>query len=201
MTTHASGGDDRRELIARSAITVIARDGARALTHRAVDREAGIPEGATSHHARSRQALIGLIIESLESRTLADLQVFVDSLRASETSDVDAFAQRLAALVDALAFRREDMRARYVLMLEPAGDPSVQAELAVSSEIDALAMRAVAQALAGAGLDHSAEQVHQLMALADALVFSRTVTGTRIDVTTVLAAHLRGSPRHPHPSE
>ncbi|MBD0020340.1 TetR family transcriptional regulator [Gordonia pseudamarae] len=199
MTTSTSGGEDRREVIARSAITVIAGHGVRALTHRAVDREAGIPEGATSHHARTRQALIELIIESLESRTLADTQLFVDSLATSEPRDIDGLASALTELIDALASREADMRARYALMLEPGGDPAAHARLAVSSEIDAVAMHAVSQAMAGAGLNHSAKQVQDLITLADALVFARTVTGT--DIASVLTPYLHGLHTQAQPSD
>ena len=193
MTTTAPGGDDRRELIVRTAITVIARDGVRALTHRAVDREAGIPESATSHYARTRQALLTLIADTLESRTLADAALFVDSLAVCEQVDTDDLARKLGALVDALASRPADMRARYALMLEPAADPSMHARLAMSPEIDDLAIRALSQALTTAGLLDSVDRVRDLMSLADALVFSRNVIGTAIDARGIFAAYLRGS--------
>ncbi|WFR73994.1 TetR family transcriptional regulator [Prescottella defluvii] len=41
----------RTALIADAAVTLIAQQGLRALTHRAVDRAAGIPEGSTSYYA------------------------------------------------------------------------------------------------------------------------------------------------------
>ena len=195
VTTDLANGEDRRELIARSAITVIARDGVRALTHRAVDREAGIPQGATSHHARTRQALITLVIDTLESRTLADGAAFIESLTGQDPGDIDGLARKLATLVDALTSRRADMRARYALMLEPADDPSTHTRLAVSPEIDDLAVGAVSQALATAGLDGSVERVRDLMALTDALIFSRTVVGTAVDALGIFVAYLHGSPR------
>jgi hypothetical protein len=46
----------RRALIADTAISTLARDGMRGLTHRAVDRAAGLPEGSASYHFRTRQA-------------------------------------------------------------------------------------------------------------------------------------------------
>ena len=40
----------RRALIADAAISTLARDGMRGLTHRAVDRAAGLPEGSASYY-------------------------------------------------------------------------------------------------------------------------------------------------------
>ncbi|MFT4127472.1 MAG: TetR family transcriptional regulator, partial [Gordonia sp. (in: high G+C Gram-positive bacteria)] len=51
---------------------MIARDGLRALTHRAVDREAGIPQGSTSYHAATRQSLVELIVDGLAAKSAAD---------------------------------------------------------------------------------------------------------------------------------
>ena len=47
----------RRAEIADAAISTLARDGMRGLTHRAVDRAAGLPEGSASYYFRTRQAL------------------------------------------------------------------------------------------------------------------------------------------------
>jgi DNA-binding transcriptional regulator YbjK len=48
---------NRRELLADAATEVLARAGSRGLTHRAVDREAGVPEGTTKNYHPSRESL------------------------------------------------------------------------------------------------------------------------------------------------
>ncbi|QUH01710.1 TetR/AcrR family transcriptional regulator [Saccharopolyspora erythraea] len=48
---------NRRELLAESAIEVLAREGGRGLTHRAIDREAGVPEGTTKNYHPTRSSL------------------------------------------------------------------------------------------------------------------------------------------------
>lgn len=48
----------RLQAILDGGMRVIARGGMRALTHRAVDAEAGIPEGSTSGYYRTRMALV-----------------------------------------------------------------------------------------------------------------------------------------------
>ena len=58
----------RRAEIADTAITTLARDGMRGLTHRAVDRAAGLPEGSASYYFRTRQALLKATVERLRMK-------------------------------------------------------------------------------------------------------------------------------------
>ena len=49
---------DRRSTILDGALAVLAEQGMRGLTHRAVDAAAGLPSGSTSYYFRSRAALV-----------------------------------------------------------------------------------------------------------------------------------------------
>ena len=51
---------DRKTLIADAAIDLLGEVGARGLTHRAVDTQAGLPAGSTSFYCRSRLDLLTL---------------------------------------------------------------------------------------------------------------------------------------------
>ena len=66
--------ETRRPEIADAAIEVIARDGLRGLTHRAVDRELGIAIGSTSYYARTRRELLDMVVRRLSERTYADVE-------------------------------------------------------------------------------------------------------------------------------
>lgn len=55
----------RAELVAATAITLLAERGMRGLTHRAVDEAAGLPPGSTSNLARTRSALLELALARL----------------------------------------------------------------------------------------------------------------------------------------
>lgn len=69
----------RAELIADTAIEVLAGQGMRGLTHRAVDLAAGLPVGSTSNHARTRAALLRTAlarISELEASELAATMSF-----------------------------------------------------------------------------------------------------------------------------
>ena len=48
---------DRRAAVCDAALRILGRDGARSLTHRAVDREAELPLGTTSNYFSTRSAL------------------------------------------------------------------------------------------------------------------------------------------------
>ena len=48
---------DRRAAVCDAALRILGREGARALTHRAVDREAELPLGTTSNYFSTRSAL------------------------------------------------------------------------------------------------------------------------------------------------
>ena len=52
----------RTRQVGDAAIAVLAEQGARGLTHRAVDQAAGLPPGTTSNYARTREALLTLTL-------------------------------------------------------------------------------------------------------------------------------------------
>jgi DNA-binding transcriptional regulator YbjK len=101
---------DRKELLADAAIAVIGADGLRALTHRAVDARAGLPQGTCSYHYPSRRALLGAALERI---------AVLDRAEADRESDPTAL------LTHWLSAARTRTRARLVLML----DPEARAEL------------------------------------------------------------------------
>lgn len=190
-----SGRDERRELVATSAIRIISRDGLRALTHRAVDQEAGIPQGSTSHHARTRLALLELVVDTLAERAIADAERAADALSASpqgERLSIAELAGIIATLVERLAKRRDDMKARYALILELTDAPSLQRKLTTQSEVHAITREVTSSLLAGAGLFNSDERIEELISLTDSLVFTRTVIRVTTPVESILAAYLQG---------
>ncbi|MFJ8294296.1 TetR/AcrR family transcriptional regulator [Streptomyces sp. NPDC094447] len=63
----------RADRIGDAALDLLVERGMRGLTHRAVDERAGLPQGSTSNHARTRQALLETAVRrqvQLESRVL-----------------------------------------------------------------------------------------------------------------------------------
>ncbi|MEU3692868.1 TetR/AcrR family transcriptional regulator [Streptomyces narbonensis] len=197
MSSNVTSGSERREAIADSGIRIIARDGVRALTHRAVDREAGIPQGSTSYHAKTRLALVELIVDALAARSKADAEQLAVALNGrfepGSGLDVEELAALIAGLVEALASRRDDMRARYALILELHDEPHARAKLTADSEVHAITRQMTASALTRAGLPSSNAHVEELIALTDSLVFHRTAINASVSPRAILAAYLRGT--------
>ena len=70
MSITTPGG--RTKQVGDAAVAVLADHGARGLTHRAVDRAAGLPPGTTSNYARTREALLTLALTRIAELDAAD---------------------------------------------------------------------------------------------------------------------------------
>ena len=91
-------GMRRCDLVADAAISLIARSGVRALTHRAVDAEAGVPLGTTSNYFRTREALLNGVAERLK---MHDRRVVLAG--GGVPTEVVAWADMLGQYVVAMA--------------------------------------------------------------------------------------------------
>ncbi|GGW62759.1 TetR/AcrR family transcriptional regulator [Streptomyces caelestis] len=157
----------RSDLVADTALALLAERGMRGLTHRAVDEAAGLPQGSTSNLARTRQALLELAVRRLadrEARVLA-LHEMPDP-RAGTGSLADALA---LAAHRALTRNRELTLARYELALEATRRPELRAYF------DATGARFREQLTAlvtGMGSTDPARHTLSLVAWADGLMFS-----------------------------
>ena len=65
VATTRTAPKDRRAAIADAALEVLEAEGGRGLTHRAVDRRAGLPEGSTSNYFQTREALLTAALSRL----------------------------------------------------------------------------------------------------------------------------------------
>lgn len=119
--------ENRRRLIADAGLRVLARDGTRGLTHRAVDLETGVPTGTTSNYFRSRDALIEGLVERIGEKLAPseeDLQ-----RRASDTPGRALFADYIRDIVRRLTENRDVTIALFELRLESGRRPEVAAVL------------------------------------------------------------------------
>ncbi|MGX1933897.1 TetR/AcrR family transcriptional regulator [Microbacterium resistens] len=120
--------DARRAALADAGLAVLAREGSRGLTHRAVDEAAGVPTGTTSNYFRSRDALMAGLFERIGARlapTPEDL-----ALRAGQQPSRALFADYLRDIVRRLCADREVALALFELRLESARRPELSAVLA-----------------------------------------------------------------------
>jgi DNA-binding transcriptional regulator YbjK len=110
----------RRELLADAGLRVLARAGARGLTHRAVDREAGVPAGTASNYFRSRDALLN----GLAERIFARMEAGPDDLARLEGRG--RMADYLLDIVRRTTREPDLMRALFELRLEGARRPELR---------------------------------------------------------------------------
>jgi DNA-binding transcriptional regulator YbjK len=171
MSVRATGAS-RADLIADTALALLAERGMRGLTHRGVDEAAGLPQGSTSNLARTRSALLELAV-----RRLADREARV--LAPQEWPDPE---DGPGALVDALALaahrsltRNQQLTlARYELALEATRRPELR------RYFDAAGARfrdQLAVLLTALGSADPARHMLSLVAWLDGLMFS-CVAGT-----------------------
>ena len=107
----------RSRIVTDAAITVLAKCGSRGLTHRAVDSEAGLPEGSTSNLFRNRADLMSAILNAHVERELA----IMGSLGVQDSIDsIDDAAVLIANVIESIsaADSRYLITARYEIYLE-----------------------------------------------------------------------------------
>lgn len=109
---------NRRPLIADHAIAVLARGGARALTHQAVDRSAELPAGSTSYYFRTRGALVDAAIERIRHHSRAAF----DSAPMPDPLTVQAASAFIAAQLHQLVTVRRDHALAVVALLPEVAD-------------------------------------------------------------------------------
>ncbi|MDI9833503.1 TetR/AcrR family transcriptional regulator [Streptomyces sp. KAU_LT] len=157
----------RADLVADTALALLAERGMRGLTHRAVDEAAGLPQGSTSNVARTRQALLELAVRRLAER---EARVLALEEMPDPRGGLDALAEGLAlATHRSLTRNRELTLARYELALEATRRPELR------TYFDATGRRfrdQLGALLTAAGSPAPDRHVLSLAAWADGLMFS-----------------------------
>ncbi|QTX03483.1 TetR/AcrR family transcriptional regulator [Agromyces archimandritae] len=117
--------EERRRAIADAGVRVLADEGSRGLTHRAVDQAAGVPAGTTSNYFRSRDALIDGLVERIGER----LSPAPETLERRDPPTRELFAWYLRDIVRRMADDREVTIALYELRLEATRRPELAERL------------------------------------------------------------------------
>lgn len=175
----------RQQQVLDAAIRVLGTGGMRQLTHRAVDTEAGLPQGSTSNHFRTRDALIGAVLGRLLEHETA--------LWASVAGDVttpEALADAVGALVERLAEDRVLTLARHALFVEVAQRPELRGHVdRAHREIGSWALPLIA----GLGSTNPPADLALLLAVIDGLLANELANPSpRFDPTAALRTVLRG---------
>jgi DNA-binding transcriptional regulator YbjK len=181
----------RAEVIADAAIEILAERGMRGLTHRAVDEAAGLPQGSTSNHARTRSALLELTIARLAEKEEA---LFSGPLTAGRPETADDLAGLIAqATHQAVTANRRGTIARYELALEATRRQELRK---VYDELGRRFREPAVALLAAAGSADPVRHGHGLVAFAEGILFDAVVgagaTPSPDDLRAAFAGFLRG---------
>ncbi|MGW4085635.1 TetR/AcrR family transcriptional regulator [Streptomyces sp. NPDC004822] len=118
-----AGNPERRAALVDAGVEVLAREGARGLTFRAVDAEAGVPVGTASNYFTGRADLLRQIDARLHTRLAPDPKVMAGLLeRPKDRSLVTAFMHDLMG-------RATRDRTGYLALLEMRLEASRRPEL------------------------------------------------------------------------
>ncbi|MEU7153541.1 TetR family transcriptional regulator [Streptomyces sp. NPDC045456] len=183
--------DDRRTVLADTAIAVLADTGMRGLTHRAVDRAAGLPPGTTSAYYRTRQALLTALVRRLVALDQTELQ---DSgSRTPVPQSAEELVTGIAAFLEQRLTgegRRRSL-ARYACAIESVHHPELREILVPRANAG---RQVVHDFLTAQGIVDAESRTVTLLTCLDGLVFDRLVTGGSVSETEIhglVAAALR----------
>jgi DNA-binding transcriptional regulator YbjK len=181
----------RRQQLMAAATRVTADQGLRGLTHRAVDREAGLSEGSCSAYYRTRQALQLGLAEHVAGTLTEDVVAL-----AAELQDCGPQEEQKTELTSQLILRwvreRHLLLARLELGLASARDPELAALMA---EWRHRLVGVVASIIEARGHQEAEERAEILVAALDGVLLAalvRPARGRRAYVTGALQRLMSG---------
>jgi DNA-binding transcriptional regulator YbjK len=117
----------RRDDLLDAAIQVVGDNGMRALTHRAVDAAAGLPSGSTSNLFRTRDALLGAVVERFAARERANWEDIAATVCPTTPKEL---ARALTMFAHTSTGPQRTLTlARYAILVEAAVQPELRAQL------------------------------------------------------------------------
>jgi DNA-binding transcriptional regulator YbjK len=156
----------RRRQLLDSALHVIADEGLKGLTHRAVDRRADLPEGSCSAYWRTRSALQAALTEYVAGALLADVDSLAERLVRCGTDTESALQSALELFLRWLD-QRELLVARLELTMAASRDPDLARLLA---DHRARLVTIVEQIMTAAGKEHGAARAEAMVASYDGIL-------------------------------
>jgi DNA-binding transcriptional regulator YbjK len=124
------GVSSRRELLLDAAIRVLGERGVRAVTHRAVDAEAGVGAGSTANYFATRDALFRAIVERFAQRERANFDEV--AARVCPVSPAELGRALAETARDSAGRNRALTLSRYALLVESANNPVLREQMAAT---------------------------------------------------------------------
>jgi AcrR family transcriptional regulator len=188
----------RSEAIANAAVELVAEGGSHALTHRAIDRRLGLPEGTTSNYARTRRELVRMVIDRVAE--IANLRPPMTSVPTSVTEAVSQLVTAFEQTVD----RAVDTPARMALLIDCLSDPDLHELLTTKSPVRAKLLIEATELLTALSVLDPELRANDLIGVLNGLLYDRLigngVRGTPVDASAVLGAWLIGIDARQRPS-
>ncbi|WP_433475528.1 TetR/AcrR family transcriptional regulator [Spirillospora sp. CA-142024] len=117
----------RRTALLDAAIEVLAEEGSRGLTLRAVDKQAGVPTGTTTNYFANRAELLRQIMARTHERLTPDPDALAETMKAEPTTELTAALLR--QLLERMRADRSSHLAMLELRLEATRRPELQEDL------------------------------------------------------------------------
>jgi AcrR family transcriptional regulator len=110
--------DERRAQLADAAIELLVESGVHGVTHRAVDRRAGLPAGTASNYFRSREALLVATARRVVEQHQADMAEAGRAAPATASGEGDDVERAVELISGSLTLAAGPHRARYLAIFE-----------------------------------------------------------------------------------
>jgi DNA-binding transcriptional regulator YbjK len=163
---------DRRTEILDTALVVLAEHGMRGLTHRAVDKAAGLPAGSTSYYFRTRDALVSGCMRRLLELDVPEVRIGDEPSKPDLDRLVDQATEACVRMVTTGAHRT---RARYELALHAIRSALNKEMVEAGSQLRGL----IAALLGELGVSEPERAAEEIAAVMDGLVLTALVRGPR----------------------
>lgn len=178
---------ERRALLLEHAIDLLADGGIAAVTHRSVEKSAGVPHGSVTYWFDSREGLIDAMVDGLCVESEQQAGAIAAGLEASfasgEEPDPDAVAAATAAWID--GSRRHHL-ARFELEVAAGRDARIAERMTRAAEVFWRMCEPIAVAL---GSEDPASDARAIAMMVDGLMLDRLVHPGQSEA--VLAAAIR----------
>ena len=172
--------EERRRALADAAIAILAGQGSHHLTHRAVDRRAGVPAGTTANYFPQRDDLLDAAARRIVDLSVTDMKAASAPTQTGPPARPDLASLLGDALFAAATVLRERYLAIYELLLEATRRPRLGQTLAALSESTVDSTLALHRRL---GLGTTRAQVETMVTLYGGALYA-LVTGPDPDTIT-----------------
>ena len=156
----------RMQQLLDAGVEVVAAEGLRGLTHRAVDRTAGLPEGSCSAYLRTRLALLTAMTTYVSSSFADDVRKLADTIN-EHPGDDDCAVRETSSMFLGWLEHPELLVTRLELTLEGQRQPEL-ADVSIAGGRQLLAI--VADVMVRAGHPDPEERAAVLMAAMDGVL-------------------------------